>query len=199
MASRNFGKSRLFIAIEPDDSVRRRVAAVAQRLRPYSPQARWVDEENLHLTLAFLGELTDRDVSSTCSQVEWAARANEPFAIRLSGLGAFPDVAAPRAVWIGVTEGADELSRLQEDVEDAVQDFFPHGPKTEFRPHLTLARLARSAFAASGQLAQVLASMGDYDAGESWIDSITVFASELTRRGPEYTALARCPLGRPHR
>jgi 2'-5' RNA ligase len=199
MAHGNSGKTRTFVAIEPDEPVRRRAAAVARRLMPYSPQARWADDENFHLTLVFLGELSDRDLSSACAQVEWAARANEPFSIRLSGLGAFPDVATPRAVWIGVTEGSDELSRLQGDVEEAVLDYLPRGPKPEFRPHLTLARLARTAFAGAGQLAQVLASMGDYDAGESWIDSVTVYASELTRRGPEYTALARCPLGMPRR
>ncbi|MGL4514500.1 MAG: RNA 2',3'-cyclic phosphodiesterase [Lacipirellulaceae bacterium] len=188
-------KTRTFVAIEPEETVCRRVAALVRRLGPYSPQARWVDEENAHLTLAFLGELADREVSDACAAVEWAARANEPFEVRLAGVGAFPDLTAPRAVWLGVTEGAGALVRLQADVEEAVADFLPRGPKNEFRPHLTLARLARSAFAASGQLQQVLAGLGDHDAGVSWVDSVTVFASELRRSGPEYTVLARSPLG----
>jgi 2'-5' RNA ligase len=199
MAARDPGKIRTFVAIEPGDSVRRRAAAVAQRLQPYAPQARWVDEESLHLTLTFLGELSERQVEDACAQVEWAARANEPFEVRLAGVGAFPDLAGPRAVWLGVTDGADELRRLQADVADAVADLLPSDPAPPFHPHLTLCRLARTAFAASGGLAGGIAALATHDAGTTIVDSITVFASDLYPRGPEYTPMATWQLGMPRR
>lgn len=190
-------KTRTFIAIESTDTIRRRAAGLIDRLRPYAPSARWVEEENVHLTLFFLGELGDAELADVCSRAEWAARANAPFAIRVKGVGAFPDVSRPRAVWMGVTEGAEPLKRLQADLEEAVADMAPRGENRGFVPHWTLARLGRRGGGVSPHLSGALANLADYDAGEMNVDEILVMSSELRPEGPEYYPMARCPLGMP--
>ena len=191
-------QTRTVVAIDASDEHRRRIAGLTARLRPYAPQARWVDEDNLHVTLLFLGELTDAEIAETCDRVDWACRANEPFAIRVCGVGAFPDLARPRAVWLGVTEGAEPLCRLQSDLDDGLADLAPRGENRDYVPHLTLARLGgRGGGGVSPHLSEVLTGLADYDAGELLVDEVTVFASELRRGGPEYQPLARCPLGMP--
>ena len=196
------GKTRTFVAIELEDSLCRRVAGLIDRLRPYAPSARWVEEESLHVTLLFLGELSDQEVAEACSNAEWAARANAPFSMRLAGAGAFPDLARPRALWLGISEGAEPLKRLHEDLDDSLGHMVAKRDNRPFLPHLTLARLNSRSTGGRGNrggpsphLAEVLTGLLDYDAGSQQVDAITVFSSELRREGPEYHVLARCPLG----
>lgn len=189
-------KTRTFVAVQLADDLCLRAKGLIDRLEPHAPQARWVEEENLHLTLLFLGDLTDSEIAETCSRVDWAARANEAFQIRLAGAGAFPDMARPRALWLGVTEGAEALCRLQTDLDESLADFVQRKEKRGFVPHLTLARMARNS-RLSQHLPEVMAGLSDYDAGTMHVDEITVFASELKRGGPEYQPLATCALGRP--
>lgn len=164
------------------------------RLRPLAPQARWVQEEQLHLTALFLGDLADQDLADVCSQAEWVARANQPFTLRLQGVGAFPHLDRPRAMWLGVAEGGDEVTRLHTDLLDAVGEYVATRDRRPFVPHLTLARFARTG-RHSPNLTAVLAGLAGYDAGAGHIDELVVYASELQRDGPEYYPLARCPLG----
>lgn len=188
-------KTRTFVAIESTDAIRRRASGLVDRLRHYAPSARWVEEDGLHLTLFFLGDLGDADVADACSRVEWAARANAPFSMRVAGLGAFPEVSRPRALWLGVTDGAEPLGRLQADLDDALADLAPRGENRAFVPHWTLARLGRKGGAVSPHLIDVLSNLADYDAGEVNVDELVVLSSELRPEGPEYYPLARCPLG----
>ena len=195
--------TRTFIAIDLDEQLLRRSAALISRLRPYAPQARWVDEENLHATLLFLGELNDQQIADACSRAEWAARANEPFSMRLAGVGAFPDLARPRAVWLGVSDGAELLKRLQADLDDALAELVPRSENRAYVPHVTLARVGgrsggrRRQGAPSPHLGEVLAGLADYDAGAMHVSELTVYASELRPAGPEYHPLAHCQLGVP--
>lgn len=188
-------KTRTFVAIDADNALRRRAAGLIDRLRPYAPQARWVDEENIHLTLLFLGDLTDSEIAEACSRVEWVARANEPFSLRVGGVGAFPDPARPKAIWMGVKEGAEPVVRLQSDLDEALADLAERQEARAYVPHWTLARLGRRGGATGAHLPETLARLADHDAGELLVDEVTVFASELRRDGPEYYPLARCPLG----
>ena len=149
------------------------------------------------MTLLFLGDLSDAEVAEACSQADWAARANEPFSLRVRGVGAFPNPDRPRALWLGVSEGAAAVNRLQADLDEALADIAPRSENRQFVPHWTLARLGKRGGYTSPHLVDSLANLADYDAGELSVEQIVVYASELRPEGPEYYALARCPLGRP--
>lgn len=190
-------KTLTFVAIESTADLQRRAAAVAGRLKPHANDARWVEEKNLHLTLMFLGELGDAEIADACSRAKEAAQANGPFSLRVSGVGAFPAPDRPRALWLGVSDGSEAVCRLQSDLDDGLADMATRSENRRFVPHWTLARLGKRGGPASAPLADVLTSLADYDAGEVLVDQIVVYASELRPAGPEYYALARCPLGKP--
>ena len=124
---------RLFVAITLPEDLRACLAGLQQGL----PAARWVDPDNLHLTLRFIGEADGdqaQDLDAALSQV----RA-ERFPITLAGIGCFGKSRKSRALWAGV-EPTTELDRLRRKVEHAVQaaGFAPGGRK--FKAHVTLAR-----------------------------------------------------------
>jgi 2'-5' RNA ligase len=131
---------RLFVALEvpepPRRDLRRRVEGVRDRL----PRARWVDLDDVHLTLLFLGETTDAEVPA------FAAALREPFArcppldLRLASGGTFPPGRPARVAWVGV-EAPPELSLLQEEITEVAVDTLGFTPEERgFHPHVTLAR-----------------------------------------------------------
>jgi 2'-5' RNA ligase len=131
---------RLFVALEvPEPSgreVRRRVDAVRDRL----PRARWVDLENLHLTLLFLGETAEVDVPALAAKLREAFARCPPLGLRLSSGGTFPPDRPARVAWVGV-EAPDTLQTLQEEIARAAVDTLGFEPEERgYHPHVTLAR-----------------------------------------------------------
>jgi 2'-5' RNA ligase len=141
----------------PDEAVRE-IAATVERVRaPGVPgggrDVRWVRLDGLHLTLRFLGPTAEERIAGTIAAVEAAALGRDRFAVGISGSGTFPPQGRPRALWLGVTEGAEGLARLAAVVDDELRERGWTLDDRPFRPHLTLARSdgvpAGSAIAAS--------------------------------------------------
>lgn len=131
---------RLFVALEipepPRREVRRRVDAVRDRL----PRARWVDLENLHLTLLFLGETDGGAVPRLAAGLREAFARCAPLDLRLSHGGTFPTNRPARVAWVGV-EAPEELTLLQSDVTRAAVEALGFEPEErDYHPHATLAR-----------------------------------------------------------
>src|SRR4051812_7951228 len=108
---------RTFIAIDPGDAIRNAMIAVQQSLARETTDVKWVEEDNLHLTLLFLGEVDDRDLLGICRAVAKAAASQAAFAMEVSGIGCFPNPRRPRIVWAGVETGAAELVALHGALE----------------------------------------------------------------------------------
>lgn len=125
---------RLFVAIDLPDDVRQAVCGLRESIRGF----RWVPQEQLHLTLRFIGDMDEgllERVKERVSTVQF-----QVFAIELNGIGHFPPRGLPRVIWAGITSGP-ELFAVQKQVEQAcVAAGIPHEPRC-FSPHLTLARL----------------------------------------------------------
>lgn len=131
---------RLFVALEipepPRRDVRRRVDAVRDRL----PRGRWVDLDNLHLTLLFLGETVEEAVPALVEGLRAAFSRCPPLDLRLSGGGTFPPGRPARVAWVGV-EAPDELMTLQADITRAAVEALGFEPEERaYHPHVTLAR-----------------------------------------------------------
>ena len=101
---------------------------------------RWVRLDGLHLTLRFLGPTLDDRVEPAAEAVRRVGREVTAFDVAVQGAGAFPPVGRPRALWLGIAEGADELSIWPP--QSTERSPTPGGRSTPkpFRPHLTLAR-----------------------------------------------------------
>jgi RNA 2',3'-cyclic 3'-phosphodiesterase len=205
-------KIRTFIAVEMSEAVRRRAARLIDLLRVGGGDVKWVEPENMHLTLQFLGDVPQTDVPAVCQAVERAVAGFPPFEISLLGAGAFPHLGRPSTIWIGVTdavnksgqaprhqsvhgEGAKELSAVQHAIQRALKPLGFPPERRAFHPHLTIGRIRRGGAAPPG-LVQCLREQQAFDAGSTAIDQVVVFASYLDRAGPTYQAMSRIALAR---
>jgi len=185
---RNFGPivpHRLFVAIRPPAPVREALLDAMEGLEG----ARWQDEEQLHLTLRFLGEVETPPANDLAAAL--ARVAVEPFALRVDGVGTFDRKGAATAVWARVPL-TDPLEALRQKVERAC-DLAGLGRETRrFTPHITLARLNRS----SGDIGGWLAAFGDLASGPWQVDGFTLYQSHLGHTGSIYEPVATYPLPR---
>jgi len=135
---------RLFIAVPVPEDVAANVGRVIEAARTELGEAgrrvRWVQLEGLHLTLRFLGPTPADRVAAVGAALERAAAVIAAFEIRLAGSGAFPSTDRPRALWLGVRSGAEDLARLTTGLEQALRASGWTMETRPFRPHLTIAR-----------------------------------------------------------
>ena len=190
---------RLFVGAEPSPRVRREAAATAAALRSALEarrvfhKFRWVPPENLHLTVWFLGEVTDERSAGVINALA-PALGEKPFSIHLSGLGTFPPSGSPRVVWMGIVEGLDALSRMHDEVAIRLA---PWGFQKESRPysaHLTLARVKDPMPAEVRSALRDVLTKCPADAGSCQIDALTIFRSRTSPAGAVYEPLLRVPL-----
>ena len=186
-------KTRTFIAIEATDEVHASALTAIDRLRSAAENVKWVEPDNLHWTLQFLGDLSDVEMAEVCLRTVRTAAQHEGFTVEAIGVGAFPSIQRPRTLWLGAGEGAEQMVELQASIEQALRSLGFRGENRQFVPHLTLGRASRGA--GGGQvLAERLEKLADFDGGVMGVDAVTVYASELGRDGPTYHVLARAPL-----
>src|SRR4051812_527851 len=109
--------TRTFVAIVIPEVLGRKLARLQETLAPTVTGIRWAAPEPFHLTLAFLGDVRNADLSAVCRSVADASAGFEPLDLRIEGLGAFPDAVRPRVVWAGLTgAGLEALAALQKNV-----------------------------------------------------------------------------------
>ena len=153
------------------------------------PGARWIESDNYHVTLRFIGEAPEdraEDIDSALSAVRAA-----PFALSLAGVGHFGKLRKARSVWAGV-EANEPLNRLQASVESAVvRAGFPAEAR-KFRPHVTLARIKGET---GHHVANFLSEHGDFRAPPFEVRAFHLYESQLTRHGAMYRVLQSYPLG----
>jgi 2'-5' RNA ligase len=136
---------RLFVAVPIPDEAVREIATTVERVRTLGVpgggrDVRWVRLDGLHLTLRFLGPTPEERIAGTVAAVEAAAIGREGFAVGIRGSGTFPPGGRPRALWLGVSEGAEGLAGLAAAVDDELRVRGWTLDDRPFRPHLTLAR-----------------------------------------------------------
>lgn len=145
---------RLFISIDPPQEIRSNIKGLGYTI----PGARLTPEEQLHLTLHFLGEVEGtlfKDIQEALLNVEQA-----PFSLQISGVGHFPPRGKPKVIWAGVSQ-TDELMRLRRAIGNALSTCGVELEKRKFSPHITLARLHNSP----------LKKVGEFLAGNSFLQS----------------------------
>lgn len=187
-------KTRTFIAVEAVDGVQALAQQTMSRLKPVAEHVKWVEPENLHFTLQFLGDLSDEEIAEVCRRVERVVSRVEPFTIAARGVGGFPRADRPRTLWLGVGEGADEFCRLQATIERNLEDLGFRAELRKFVPHLTLGRVG-SPGAGLATLVQELGQLADLAGGQMCVDEVIVYASRLARSGATYYPLAHVRLG----
>jgi 2'-5' RNA ligase len=187
------GHMRLFVSVDLPDSLAEAVAAAQEPLRDAAGLS-FTDPTQAHVTLKFLGETPRSRVSRIESTVEAAvAEAGvSPFEATFGGLGAFPSEDYIRVVWLGVRSGGEEMSRLQSAIEDRLVTAGFEPEDHDFTPHVTLARMSH---AGGKALVQQVLRERDPEVGTTTVEEVRLTETELGPDGPEYSTVARFPLG----
>jgi 2'-5' RNA ligase len=187
-------RTRTFIAVDISEAIRTNTIALQESLAKTGAAVKWVEPESMHITLLFLGEVDDRELPAICRAVKDIAGREAPFSLRVAGVGAFPNARHPKILWAGITDGAEALRRLYDDLETKMLDLGCYRKEERgYTPHLTLGRAKadRDGFT----LAPELAKRNGWDGGSTMIEEVLVFSSVLERDGPVYTVLGRGELG----
>lgn len=186
---------RAFAAIVPSEVAHADLEAFVEPRREVESVLRWTPAHLWHVTLAFVADVPEDALDDLVDAVAAVAASAAPIPLRIEGAGAFPDAAAARVVWAGISSTTPgclaDLERLALRTRTAAgrAGLAPAGGT--YRPHLTLAR-SRRPFEATRWLRAM-----DVYVGPSWTaDEVTVFVSRGHRGGrPFYEAEAICPLG----
>ncbi|MGE5176332.1 MAG: RNA 2',3'-cyclic phosphodiesterase [Hyphomicrobiales bacterium] len=186
---------RTFVALPIPAPWRDYLGALCRDLAGGRSGLSWVRPENLHLTVRFLGDLGESGVARVRETVRAAAAPLEAPAARLGALGAFPNLARPRVIWVGLARGEEEVGAVARAVNGALERAGFGPPDKPFRAHLTLARVREGA--------RGLEALRDAAAGEppeeALLDRIVVMKSDLHPAGARYTALEEVRLRPPGR
>jgi 2'-5' RNA ligase len=190
--------TRTFIALEMSEALQRHLTEVIRQVAQVLPGVRWVDPAGIHLTLAFLGELTDGELGGVKHAVASAARQVQPFTYRLSHLGTFGSPRQPRVIWMGIEEASGSLKRLHRLLNQELEQRYFAVDKRPFAPHLTLARIKASLREEELQQLQLILTGAQQDLvphEDYRVEHISVMKSELSRAGAHYSSLQEYRLG----
>lgn len=174
---------RLFVGLCPPAPARARLLALAGEVEG----ARWQDEDQLHLTLRYVGEVASRQADDLAEALERVSVA--PVSLTLAGVGHFERKGAARTLWAGVAP-SEPLRMLQGRVEQACRRAGSPPETRRFAPHVTLARLNR----ASGPVGGWMARNGTFRAGEWPVEEMVLYESHLSPLGSEYDPVIRYSL-----
>lgn len=190
---------RLFIALDIDSAIRRRIATFVDGVRGFAPEVRFVGPESFHITLKFLGE-TDKleAIKAALQEIH-----GQPISLNFSGYGFFPGPKNPRVFWTGI-EAGPELQELVSSIDKAMAALGFEREKGPYRAHLTLARSGSgrpgkmrgdAPNAKFSGLQYKLSKLPEPEFGTMTAHEFCLYESKLSPRGSQYSKLASFPLG----
>lgn len=174
---------RLFAGLELPEDVRDRLGDLDEPLSG----AKWVEQDNLHLTLRFAGDIDNRQAHEFADAL--AAIQQDIFEVRLIGLGTFGGN-DPRAIWAGV-EGGDKLGQLARACDRAARRAGLPPEGRAFKPHVTLARLKG---ARADSVARYLQHHGGFRTDPFVVERFVLFSSRPQVGGGPYVVEEAYPL-----
>ncbi|MBD3167325.1 RNA 2',3'-cyclic phosphodiesterase [bacterium] len=182
---------RAFIAIDTTDEAKRALEETALELRDRDCRVTWVKPDKMHLTVKFLGDIDEEQADELGTSLDRVAAGFAPFDMALEGVGAFPNPKRARVVWVGIEEDP-LLVALHGKIESAAEAVGVERDPRSFRPHLTLGRV-KELPKRSGLPGRIMDAT--FERLIVPVEELILFRSELTPKGPIYTALHRARLG----
>lgn len=178
---------RTFIAIELSEDIRSSLTQIQSHLKYSGADVKWAEKNNIHLTLKFLGEISEEKLQQVIAALEIIAKESHAFEISIKDIGAFPNIDHPRVIWVGLDKGAEESKVLAEKIDE---ELFKIGFEKETRPfaaHLTIGRVRspKNKRALKDKITQYAVRNTLYE----YVSSVILFQSKLTPKGSIYTKL----------
>ncbi len=182
---------RAFVAVELPEATRFRLQEEIIRLRKAGGRVSWVRPEHMHLTLRFLGDITEDQKTAIAQTLLGVCADAVPMRLAVEGIGAFPNLRRPAVVWAGIRLVEGDLAGLQSKIEQTARKIGLVPDNKPFHPHVTLARIRDLSLA--GGLAEAMRDRagGDTPAfgDEFEAAAVALFRSDLKPGGPEHTRL----------
>jgi len=177
---------RCFIAVTLTREAKQGLAGLRMELSRFCHDVKWVDRENYHLTLKFLGEIEEKRLTGVRRALSACSRF-APMQIGFQGVGVFPGVRRARVVWAGVTGDVGGLGDVAAFLDQSLGKLGFPPEERGFQPHLTLGRFRAPADLTSFR--GELQSTGSRPFGPVPVGALHLMQSVLTRQGPVYTSI----------
>ena len=192
---------RLFIAIELSEEIRAALAQIQSHLKYSGADVKWIEKDNIHLTLKFLGDVSDEKAEKIKQILDDIVKETKSFELSLKMskeapgtlIGAFPNINYPRGIWVGLDKGAAKSKILAEKIDDTLSKIGFQKETRPFAAHLTIGRVrspknkeALKEKMTSYQLSAISLQL---------VKSVALFQSTLTPKGAVYTKLHESKLG----
>ncbi|MBU0609602.1 MAG: RNA 2',3'-cyclic phosphodiesterase [Armatimonadetes bacterium] len=185
---------RLFYGVLLPPEVQQEVAALQQRLAASGVRIKWVEPENLHVTLKFLGELPALALRDLKLVGHKLAADLSPWEVQLQGLGAFPKLSRPQSLWVGVGPGLEPFTHLGKRLNEKLeQEMIAGGDTKPFHPHCTIGRVKQPH--GLRELTELVQKELDFAPQAFRCDHFQLMCSKLAASGPTYEVLAEFGLG----
>ncbi|HMC28951.1 MAG TPA: RNA 2',3'-cyclic phosphodiesterase [Verrucomicrobiae bacterium] len=188
-------KIRLFLAVNLPKGIKDSIEDCRRKFasRLDAGSVRWTRSEQLHITLKFIGYVTEDSATEITNAVAAACRGTGPLTLTAEALGCFPRVRSPRVLWVGISGDVEPLLLMQKRIDSSTAQW-AEPEKREFTPHLTLARLKEpkpKEIRAIGQFieANKAARFGEWQARQ-----VDLMQSVLSPNGATYRAIASIAL-----
>lgn len=172
---------RCFIALEVGAGVKKQCKSLISSLKSLGFHAKWVEEENLHITLFFLGDISDHQIEKTSEMLK-GIQAN-PFRLTIDRLGYFQKYSKPTSIWLGL-EKSDPLQQLYSNMKLKLKGIYDQPFGNHFIPHLTLGRVKSVPEDWKDKIKTTTVEM--VELGDI---VLTLKSSTLTETGPIYNTL----------
>lgn len=178
---------RAFLALTLPKKERTRIHRSARPLRERELPVRWIDVENYHVTLKFLGDIRGTRIDTVKDVMRRVADATAPFRARIGVFGAFPTIRRPEVLWVGV-EASPELRCLKQDLEWGLAGHDFERETRAFHPHITLGRASPDAGAGAFRGVDDLVADLEHD-GDFLVRAVDLLQTHRTRDGVRYTSV----------
>jgi 2'-5' RNA ligase len=181
-------QKRSFIAIELPPDIKKRLQSVQNELKKCGPDVKWVEPENIHLTLKFLGNVGTKDAKKIGELLEKDFSLKKSFKVTLDRLGCFPSLHSPRVLWAGFEDSKDNSKNIARHLDNSLNGLGFDKETKEFQLHATLGRFRspRNKIAFIEQIERLNLRFKPYDV---LLDNITLFESRLSPKGASYSIL----------
>jgi 2'-5' RNA ligase len=181
---------RSFVSIDLEDQqVLSRIGSILSSLKALGGDLKPVGEENIHLTLKFLGDVSTlrlADVKSSLQQLAFPS-----FTAEIKGAGAFPNLKHMNVIWVGVNEGWTQVEQIYEQVEKLLSGVGFRRENRPFSPHITIARVRSGR--KRDETANFLQHLSDESFGTVTVNKVRLKQSILSSAGPKYSTLLDVP------
>jgi 2'-5' RNA ligase len=176
---------RLFVALIFPDEIKAALGSLIEDLRPRGQGIKWVEPHNIHLTLKFIGEISEKKVDRIIDAIGEVLTGRAKFEGHIARCGSFPNLRRPRVLWVGL-DGAAPAVEMAKQLNHKLIPIGVKSEKKPLSPHLTLGRIKKPT-----DLSELSAYMENlnFDGGSVILDKVALVKSTLTPSGPIYESV----------